>query len=314
MSDAPAYDPRARIESMDKLVASVLATLEARGTEPELPTGLTLLDEAIWGLHRSELTVLAGRPGEGKTACALQISLHLADLHKRVLFLSLEMTREQITERMLIQLTQCDAWNLRRGGGLADLKAKLAPLDGFFKDLPLRLIDGTGYTAEQVRHILQQMVEQGGGVPDVLVVDFVQLASIEPGQSPPQAIQEYLRALKEVAMRYKIAVLALSQLNRESTKAAKGRPRLEHLKGAGAIEELADCAILCWWEQLGTEERPEGTKYWLLVEKQRNGPAGAQIPVRFKPETLTFESVEPVVSPWQAASGSVEDARSGRDD
>ena len=264
--------------------------------------------------HPDGLFLLGDCTVTHNTACALQISLHLADLHKRVLFLSLEMTREQITERMLIQLTQCDAWNLRRGGGLADLKAKLVPLEGFFKDLPLRLIDGTGYTAEQVRHILQQMVEQGGGVPDVLVVDFVQLASIEQGQSPPQAIQEYLRALKEVAMRYRIAVLALSQLNRESTKAAKGRPRLEHLKGAGAIEELADCAILCWWEQLGTEERPEGTKYWLLVEKQRNGPAGAQIPVRFKPETLTFESVEPVVSPWQAASGTPEDSRAGRDD
>ena len=178
----------------------------------------------------------------------------------------------------------------------------------------MRLVDGTGYTTEQIRHILQEMVDKGGGVPDVLVVDFVQLASTDQMQTPAQTIQEYLRTLKELAMRHRMAVLALSQLNRESIKAAKGRPRLEHLKGAGAIEELADCAILCWWEQLGTEERPEGTKYWLLVEKQRNGPAGAQIPVRFKPETLTFESVEPVVSPWQAASGTGEDARAGRDD
>ena len=242
------------------------------------------------------------------TALALQIAVHLADAGKRVLFLSLEMTREQITERMLVQLTQVDAWNLRRGQGLEELRAKLQPLDGYFAALPLRLIDGTGYTAEQVRHVLQQMVEQGGGVPDVLVVDFVQLASIEQGQTPPQAIQEYMRALKEIAMRYRIAVLALSQLNRESTKAAKGRPRLEHLKGAGAIEELSDCAILCWWEQLGTEERPEGTKYWLLVEKQRNGPVGAQIPVRFIPEKLTFESVAPVVDPWQATGGPVASA------
>ena len=308
MSDPTPYDPRARVESMDVLVASVLAAIAQRGTAPELPTGLTTLDEAIWGLHRSELTVLAGRPGEGKTALALQIAVHLADAGKRVLFLSLEMTREQITERMLVQLTQVDAWNLRRGQGLEELRAKLQPLDGYFAALPLRLIDGTGYTAEQVRHVLQQMVEQGGGVPDVLVVDFVQLASIEQGQTPPQAIQEYMRALKEIAMRYRIAVLALSQLNRESTKAAKGRPRLEHLKGAGAIEELSDCAILCWWEQLGTEERPEGTKYWLLVEKQRNGPVGAQIPVRFLPEKLTFESVEPVVDPWQATGGPVASA------
>ena len=60
---------------------------------------------------------------------------------------------------------------------------------------------------------------------------------------------------------------------------------------------------MCWWEELGTEERPAGYKYWILVEKQRSGPVGAQIPVRFLPEKLTFESVEPVVDPWQATGG-----------
>ena len=228
MSDAPPYDPRPRIESVDVIVQSVLTALEARGQEPELPTGLPMLDAAIWGLHRAELTVLAGRPGEGKTSAALQFARHLAEQHKRVLFLSLEMTREQIAERLMVQVTQTNAWTLRQGQGLDDLKARLAPLDGFFKDLSLRLVDGTGYTTEQVRHVLQEMVDKGGGVPDVLVVDFVQLASTDQMQTPAQTIQEYLRTLKELAMRHRMAVLALSQLNRESTKAAKGRPRLEH--------------------------------------------------------------------------------------
>ena len=303
MSDATPYDPRPKIESLDVIVQTVLAEIKSRGNAPELPTGLPMLDEAIWGLHRSEITVIAARTGEGKSSLAIQIASNLSQAHKRVLFLSLEMTREQVAERLLIQLTQMDAWAVRRGQGVEELLARLAPLDGFFKALQLRLVDGTGRTTEQVRHLLQQMEEVAGGVPDVLVVDFVQLATSTEAKPKQEVIEDYLGMLKELAMRYRMAVLVLAQLNREATKSPKSRPKLEHLKSSGSIEELADCVLMCWWEELGTEERPAGYKYWILVEKQRSGPVGAQIPVRFLPEKLTFESVEPVVDPWQATGG-----------
>ena len=107
--------PSPEVVGMDKLVKEVLAQIRQRANIPELPTGLARVDEAIWGLHRTEVTVIAARPGEGKTTMALQIAGHLAQLHKRVLFLSLEMNVHQIVERWLIQLTKTNAWELRTG-------------------------------------------------------------------------------------------------------------------------------------------------------------------------------------------------------
>lgn len=301
MAESESQQHRVRIESLDILVQQVVADLKTRSQTPELPTGLPMLDEAIWGLHRNEVTVIAARPGEGKTTLALQIGLHLADEHKKVLFVSLEMTRHQLTERILVQLTQFDAWNLRTGVKLEEFLEKLAPLNnGFFKDLNLRLVDGFGYTIPQLQHLLNQMVKEGGGPPDVLIVDFIQLIAPE-GLQKFDAISEYLRSLKELAMRYNMAILICSQVNREGVKQAKQRPKLEHLKGSGAIEELADCVIICWWQELGTEENPQGTKYWLCIEKQRHGSPGQMISVRFDKNRLTFHSTDETVAEWHDA-------------
>ena len=300
MPESPTYPHHTRIESLDQLVHTVIDELKQRGKVPELPTGLTLLDSAIWGLHRSEVAVIAARPGEGKTTLALQISKTLADQQKRVLFVSLEMTRHQLMERLLVQLTQFDAWNLRTGQKLDELLAKLEPLAGYFKDVNLRLVDSVGYTVPELQHLLNQMVDLGGGAPDLLVLDFIQLIRLEPGMQKFDAIAEYMRSLKELAMRHKMAVLICSQINREGGKNSKNRPRLENLKGSGAIEELADCVIMNWWQELGTEENPQGYKYWLCIEKQRNGPPGQMVPVRFDKDRLTFHDVEEAVSQWKA--------------
>ena len=107
-----------RLDPLDVIIDEVVAEIKERGTSPELPTGLKGLDDSIWGLHRSELTIIAASPGEGKTSLALQISRQLADAGKKVLFVSLEMTRHQLAERFLIQLTQHDAWDLRTGKNL----------------------------------------------------------------------------------------------------------------------------------------------------------------------------------------------------
>ena len=286
---------RVNIEGLDTIVSAVLEDIRNRGEEPELPTGIPLLDQEIWGLHRSELTVIAARPGEGKTTLALQIGTNLANMTKKVMFLSLEMTRQQLAERLLVQLTQFDAWNLRTGKDRDNFFAKVEPLKPVFEKINLRLVDGTGYTIAEVEHVMQKMLSEGGGPPDLLIVDFIQLIRLEGGMQRFDAIAEYLRALKEMSMRYSMAVLVCSQLNREATKQT---PRLANLKGSGALEELADCVIICHWQELGTEENPQGMKYHLLIEKQRHGAPGARIPVRFDRQRLTFHSVNEPVEKW----------------
>ena len=314
MSQSQASSAGVVIEPLRELVQHVIQDLKTRTTTPELPTGIDKLDEAIWGIHRSELTVISARPGEGKSTLSLQIARHLADQGKKVVFLSLEMTRHQLTERILVQLTQTEAWQLRIGNPLviAEFLKKLEALDSLWPKLNLHIIDGMGKTFQEVQHLLYLLSTQGGGAPDVLVVDHVQLARGDsPLQPKHEVIAVYVDELKDLAMRYDMAVIACSQLNREGTKNKGGRPTLANLKGSGQLEETGDCVILCWWEELGTEEKPEGIHYWLLVEKQRFGSPGVAVRVHFDTQRLTFTGLEDTIPEWHEAGPTVKDVLPG---
>lgn len=286
------------IEGLDTIVAALIQDLQSRGQTPELPTGIPLLDQTIWGLHRAELMVLAGRPGEGKTTLAIQICRHLIERQKRVLFVSMEMTRQQIAERLLVQMTQFDAWHLRTGVHTEEFITLVTGLRPHLDGLNLRIVDRCGYTIAQMQHLMHQLVTEGGGAPDVLIIDFVQLIRLEGGMQRFDAIAEYLIALKELAMEHNMAILICSQINREGIKQGQ-QPKLENLKSSGAIEELADCVVMSWWEELGKKEQPAGMKYWLLVKKNRYGSPGDQIPVRFDKAHLTFHALDDKVEAWQ---------------
>ena len=301
LAQPPSSQAGVVIEPLGELVQHVIADLKTRTTTPELPTGIPKLDEGIWGIHRSELTVISARPGEGKSTLSLQIARHLADQGKKVLFLSLEMTRHQLCERLLVQITQTEAWLLRTGNPDAITKflAQLEPLAGLWAKLNLHIVDGTGKTIEEVQHLLHLLCAEGGGPPDVMVIDHVQLArSDNPDHPRHEVIGRYVDELKDLAMRYNMAVIACSQLNRDGTTNKGGKPKLSNLKGSGQLEETGDCVILCWWEKLGTEEAPTGIDYWLLVEKQRFGSPGLQIKVAFDNARLTFTGVEETVPEW----------------
>ena len=298
MPESTTPPPPHPMVGMDKLVKEVLAQIRLRGNTPELPTGLARLDDAIWGLHRSEVIVLAARPGEGKTTMALQMAGHLADLHKRILFLSLEMNVHQIVERWLIQLTHTNAWDLRTGASTGAFCDKVDTMDGYFAALNLRCLDDLGVTVSEITDLINEMAKTDAP-PDVLFIDFIQLIEAEQdGVSDMEAIKQYLRSLKRLAKRYNMAVVVCSQINREGGKSGKLAPKLIHLKGSGSIEELADCVLMLWWQELGTEEEPEGTRYWVCVEKQRYGPPGQKVPIQFDKEHLTFLAAEHPVSEW----------------
>ena len=301
----PASEPRGldtgiHIDTLAVIVSDVVADIQQRANQPELPTGIPALDQAIWGLHRNELTVISARPGEGKTTLALQMAWHIATQGKKVVFLSLEMTREQLVERLLIQVTQSVAWELRVGNKAAveAFCQKLQPWAETFETINLRVVDRAGKHINEVKHILNEMEETAGAPPDVLIIDFVQLIRADGTMQKFELIGEYLNSLKDLAMRYNMAIVVCSQLNREATKNKGAKPTLANLKGSGSIEELADCVILCWWEELGTEEKPSGVRYWLLVEKQRFGSPGEAIRVNFDKEHLTFHGVEDNVKGW----------------
>ena len=279
-----------QIEHITKVAERVLRDIRDRGKEPELPTGLTLLDENIWGLHRTELLCLAAKPGEGKTTLALQWAHFLAISEKKVLFVSLEMTSEQLVERMFIQMTQFDAWDLRTGANREEFFNKIKPFVEGLHELGLIFSNCVGYTINEIRQILSDIESNNGYCPDVMFIDFIQLIAPENGVPKHEAIAEYLRSLKELAMEKNMAIVVCSQMNRAVYGNKERRPSLHNLKGSSGLEELSDCVIMCWWEELGQVENPTGTKYWLLIEKQRHGQPGIAVPVIFDPRHLTFSS------------------------
>lgn len=183
MPTDPTPPPPIRFARMDTLVTEVLAELQTRDGNPELPTGLQALDDAIWGLHRGEITVVAARPGEGKSSLSLQIAGSLANRKKRVIFVSLEMTVHQLVERWLVQLTQTDAWSLRTGQGVSDFVQRLAPLNGFFKEVPLRYVDDYGETISELSVMLNEC-EKNQDVPDVLIIDYIQMIEDDDDATP----------------------------------------------------------------------------------------------------------------------------------
>lgn len=288
------------VRPLDEIVAETLEEIRTRPPEPELPTGIPMLDQAIWGLHKAEVTVISARPGEGKTTLSLQIAKNLADMNKKVMFLSLEMTTHQLVERLLVQFTQVSAWSLRTGDGqeVANFFQRVQPFMPAFKKMPLRIIDDLGKEINEIKTLLTRLEDDGIGAPDVLIIDYIQLIRDERTTVRADAIGAYLGDLRDIAKKYNISILICSQLNRDTGKNAKCRPRLSNLKSSGSIEEIADCVLMCWWEELGDEDKPEGYKYWILVEKQRFGTPGMAIPVYFEKEKLTFHGKKDSVTDW----------------
>lgn len=222
----------------------------------------------------------------------------MANIGKKIVFMSLEMTKMQIVERFLVQVTQVSAWDVRTGKEKQNFIDKVTPMIPEFETMNFRVIDDMGRTVNEIKQVIRELERQAGAAPDVIIIDFVQLIKSDAKEIRSEAIGEYLNDLKELAQKHNIAILVCSQLNREASKNTKGRPKLANLKSSGAIEELADCVLMAWWEELGTEEHPEGFKYWIIVGKQRFGSPGAMVPVVFDKDKLTFHEAHEKVTEW----------------
>lgn len=235
----------------------VIQDILNRESTPSLPTNLPALDDALWGLHKKELLVIGGRTSEGKTSLATQIAFNLSQA-SRVIFVSLEMTKEQLVERIICNHFSINSEAIRSGMCREDIVVKQQEIEDLFKNRQFIIVDDVGRTPES----LEAEFEGLPVMPDVLVVDHLQQISVR-NKSRLDALEEYVRYLKSFALKNNVAVVLVSQLNRGAHEG--DRPQLYHLKACGAIEEIADTAILIYNHKDGTE---------LLIEKQRHGPTG----------------------------------------
>lgn len=269
------------IVSLPTILENLVSEIKARNDVPELPTGLKILDEKIWGLHRGELTVIGARPSEGKSALSMQLAHYIATFaDKRVIFVSLEMSKEQLMERIMCCVNNWDSWNLRKGTLPADFDEKVAWFKTTVEKIPLRIFDLYGYEYKQIEQIIESLPH----VPDVLFLDYIQLISPN-GKEMRDAMVEYLRLMKALALRNNMAIVICSQLNRSSMDSKE--PQLHHLKQTGALEEVADTVLLCWWKNMAEDANDVECDYTIRIAKQRHGPI-SDVTVKFLPNRFRF--------------------------
>ena len=259
-----------------------------------VPTGFTELDSLLSGLQKSDLVILAARPSMGKTSLALDIARQAAIQHNvPVGVFSLEMSTQQLVDRMLAAEAKVNSWKLRTGRINADEDyERLHDAIDKLSEAPIYIDDKSSNTVLAMRSVARRLkTEKDLGL---IIVDYLQLitpTSTRASDSMVQQVTEISRALKGMAREIDVPVLALSQLSR-AVEQRRGRPRLSDLRDSGSIEQDADVVMFIHREDKMSEDTSNNTNIAeIMIEKHRNGPIG-KVDLYFDEEKTTFLSVE----------------------
>lgn len=264
---------------------------ENKGMIRGLPTGFKDLDTMLSGLQNSDLIILAARPSMGKTTLALDISrLAAVNNDKSVLIFSLEMSSQQLVDRMLSAQSRVNAWNLRTGNLSSDREFSQLrdSLDKLAK-AKIFIDDQAGNSIVRMKALARRIKAEKG--VDLIVVDYLQLMSTSKNyDSMVNQVTEISRSLKSLAKELDVPVLALSQLSR-AVESRGGKPRLSDLRDSGSIEQDADVVMFIHREDKGKDESEKTNIAEILIEKHRNGPVG-KVDLYFDEKTTTFLNLE----------------------
>jgi len=282
-------------ESFDRLDALSKKAGSLRG----IPTGYTSIDNMLAGMQESNLLILAARPGIGKTALALNIARNATVVEKvPVGFFSLEMSQEELVDRLLVAQADIDAWKLKTGR-LSDTDfVKLSEAMGELAETPLFIDDTPALSVMEMRTKARRLQAEVG--LKLLIVDYLQL--VTPGRRFDSRVQEVTmisQSLKNLARELKIPILALSQLSRAVEARGVKIPQLADLRESGAIEQDADVVMFLYRPEGGGEEEPGGVTrkdselIKLLIAKHRNGPLGERDLI-FKGSRISFYESEKI--------------------
>lgn len=246
-----------------------------------VPTGFKDLDDVMAGMQKSNLIILAARPGIGKTTLALNIAQNLAFKYERpVGFFSLEMSKEELVDRLLVVQADIDAWKLKTGKLSEDDFTSLSNAMGELAEAPIYIDDTPGLTILEMRTKARRLQVEHG--VDLLIVDYLQLAHSRRLENRVQEVSEISQGLKNIARELKVPVIAVSQLSRAVEQRGEKRPQLSDLRESGSIEQDADVVMFLWRED---EENLENLT--LDIAKHRNGRL-ASIKLTFKGDKMRF--------------------------
>lgn len=266
-----------------------------------LASGITQLDQLLAGFQKSDLIIIAARPSVGKTSLALDFIRHIGTkLKVPVGMFSLEMSKEQMVDRLLCAEANIDLWRLRSGRlsdrPEADDFPRIGHAIGTLSEAPIFIDDSPNINILQLRTKARRLqAEQGLGL---IVIDYLQLMESRGNQeNRVQEVAEITRGLKGIARELNVPVIALSQLSRSVEQSKPAIPKLSHLRESGSIEQDADVVMFIYRKSRDTnyraEDIPPDEKYIaeLRIEKHRNGPTG-QVKVFFNEACTSFRNLD----------------------
>ncbi len=250
-----------------------------------VPTGFRDLDDKLAGFQKSNLIILAARPGVGKTTLAINIAQNLAVKHKKaVAVFSLEMSSEELLDRLLVSQADIDAWRLKTGKLSEDDFTKLSLAMGELAEANIYIDDTPGMSILEMRTKARRLQVEHG--VELIIVDYLQLAKSRNLENRVQEVSEISQGLKNLARELKVPVLALSQLSRGVEQRGTKKPMLSDLRESGSIEQDADVVMFLWRED---DDKLENV--FLDIAKHRNGAIG-QIQLYFKGDRIRYYGME----------------------
>jgi replicative DNA helicase len=283
---------------LSKLIDGNIDFLEEKQKNKSLvtgvPTGFTQLDNLTSGLQNSDLIILAGRPSMGKTALALNIARNAAvDGGVPVAIFSLEMSKEQLSLRMLCAEARIDSSRLRSGFFSMEDWERVTEAAGVLSAAPIFIDDSASLSAMDVRAKARRLkMEKNIGL---IIIDYLQLMQGRAGaERRDLEISEISRGMKALAKEISLPVIALSQLNRMLEQRTDRRPRLSDLRESGALEQDADVVAFIYRDEVYNKEETNPRKgiAEVILAKQRNGPTGDAL-LTFLAAYTRFENMTP---------------------
>ncbi len=265
-----------------------------------VPSGYDDLDKRTSGFQNSDLIIVAGRPSMGKTSFALNIAENAAIPRERdrspvpVAVFSLEMSKEQLVQRLLCSQSEVPLHKVRNGYLANEDWPRLTTAAGLLQQAPIMIDDSAMLTVMEIRAKCRRLKSEGR--LGLVLIDYLQL--IRPSGNAENRVQEIsqiTRGLKGLSKELNVPIIALSQLSRAvETRDRMGRPQLSDLRESGSIEQDADVVLFVYREVVYKRDTPEPLKAQIIISKQRNGPTG-EIDLTFLRECTKFVPYSPIM-------------------
>lgn len=282
-------EPSSIVKVTNKVVDQIVYNAEKGGTLTGKPTGWQFLDKYIGGYNEGDLIVMAGRPGMGKTAIALTLTKEFAQRGGKALFISLEMSNEQLAKRYISLIGDIENWKIRNGVLKSHEIEQVCNIANN-QQIEFFIDDDVDSRIAQIKAKAKLHKSRKG--LDLLVIDYIQLIK-GTKTNREQEVAEISRTLKLLAKELKITVMILAQLSRKSEERADKRPMLSDLRESGAIEQDADIVMFPFRPMYYEQDKPEVEDAELIIAKNRNGEC-VTIPTYFEGRyTIYRENLTP---------------------